>query len=344
MSSTREEYLELIEELKRNAPVLKGKKKSEITKFDKAHHALIESLEGRIEKIDAEIAVSELTSLPHYSVLIQCLQRVTRAKKRLQQRLMLFAQAELRETRTRRSTRKPDYVYDGYNSNEVCSQSRTHVVTISQPLLQDEGDDYKYEDDMDEDDFGNSRKRKQPAAPAPTRRSGRSAVVNKQSTRESSPADSWKNWRGERRSARLGAPPEAQLDGQPEFKRARTEDSVASGTSMEASSSGQNQASNSLRLKDSSAAALKPTEVALEQIAGKKKSRFWVYAVDPGAELMDVDIDGSTTGTDAGDLSRSFTHDSQPETEGTSPEDSRPNSREGFMKDSSLSPIPMDTT
>lgn len=37
----------------------------------------------------------------------------------------------------------------------------------------------------------------------------------------------------------------------------------------------------SLRLKSSSAAALKPTEIALEQIKGKKRSKYWVYAVEP---------------------------------------------------------------
>jgi hypothetical protein len=33
--------------------------------------------------------------------------------------------------------------------------------------------------------------------------------------------------------------------------------------------------------KPSGAAAIKPTEVAIEQVAGRKKSRFWYYAVEP---------------------------------------------------------------
>jgi hypothetical protein len=37
-------------------------------------------------------------------------------------------------------------------------------------------------------------------------------------------------------------------------------------------------------VKTSGAAALKPTEVAMEQIAGRKKSKFWVYAVEPTSE------------------------------------------------------------
>lgn len=38
---------------------------------------------------------------------------------------------------------------------------------------------------------------------------------------------------------------------------------------------------NGLKINISGAAALKPTEIALEQIAGKKRSKFWVYAVEP---------------------------------------------------------------
>lgn len=42
---------------------------------------------------------------------------------------------------------------------------------------------------------------------------------------------------------------------------------------------------NGVRVKTSGAAALKPTEIALEQIAGKKRSKFWVYAVEPVASV-----------------------------------------------------------
>jgi hypothetical protein len=34
------------------------------------------------------------------------------------------------------------------------------------------------------------------------------------------------------------------------------------------------------------AAAIKPTEVALEQITGRKKSRFWYYAVEPASPAV----------------------------------------------------------
>lgn len=96
----------------------------------------------------------------------------------------------------------------------------------------------------------------------------------------------WGQWRGERRSTRLGAPPDTQLDPEPRTKRARTEDSTMSTGSVDAPSTTSHGAKNGLKLKASGAAALKPNEVAMEQIAGKKRSKFWVYAVEPipGAE------------------------------------------------------------
>lgn len=156
--------------------------------------------------------------------------------------------------------------------------------------------------EMEEDEFSsNSRKRK--SAPAPTRRSGRAAAIKQSSKRDVSPADSWKNWRGERRSTRLGAPSETQLDDDRDFKRSRTTDSVASGTSAEGPQPASNGVVNGVKVKKSGAAALKATEVAVEQIAGKKKSKFWVYAVEPvPGELMDVDASTNGNGVVDGSL------------------------------------------
>ena len=82
-------------------------------------------------------------------------------------------------------------------------------------------------------------------------------------------------WRGERRSTRLGAPVETQLD-VPAPKRARTEDSVTSSLDGSGSTTG-----GSIKVKFNGAAAIKPTETVVESVAGKKKSKFWVYAVEP---------------------------------------------------------------
>ncbi|KAF5323365.1 hypothetical protein D9611_005668 [Ephemerocybe angulata] len=316
VSSTREEYIALIDLLKQNGPPEPPKKNHKRTKLEQSHVSLIESLEGRVEAIDAELA------------------RVARVRKKIEQRHALMAQAEIRQTRTRRRTQKPDYVYsNGYDSED------------------DGGDDYRYQDEMDEEDVpGGSRKRK--SAPAPTRRSGR--TTNKPSTREASPADSWKNWRGERRSTRLGAPSDTQLDGEPASKRSRT-DSVASGTSAEDLPSVTNGAINGIKVKHSGAAALKPTEVAVEQIAGKKKSKFWVYAVTETDAPMDVDATTNVNDTNGqsahanGDKADSSTSIQSPVMQNGSPRHS--NGQPDFVQEtldmstkSRSSPFPMDTT
>jgi len=145
----------------------------------------------------------------------------------------------------------------------------------------------------DEDaDFMNSRSdtasastshRRAAATDAGRRRSTRTAVVSNGMKRSAAESDPWTQWRGERRSARLGAPPEAHLD-EPPSKRARTEDTLSakSGVSDVAIDSPVDlPAEKPLPVKQSGAAAVKPTEVAIEQITGRKKSRFWYYAVEP---------------------------------------------------------------
>ncbi|TCD62981.1 hypothetical protein EIP91_006163 [Steccherinum ochraceum] len=160
--------------------------------------------------------------------------------------------AEVRETRTRRKAARVDYAY------------------LNDPDTEDDGDDYVYQEDhepVDDEDFMQDDE-----SVGGRRRSTRS-------TRASNNGHSSGNeWRGERRSTRLGAPTDMQLDGPPP-KRARTVDSTSSGdVQPSASSSG----SKSLRPpKVSGAAAVKPTETAVEAIAGKKKSKFWFYAVEP---------------------------------------------------------------
>jgi hypothetical protein len=67
------------------------------------------------------------------------------------------------------------------------------------------------------------------------------------------------------------------LDGPPP-KRARTEDSTTSSLDAPAGTGG-----NGIKIKVNGAAAVKPTETVVEAVAGKKKSKFWVYAVEPVA-------------------------------------------------------------
>lgn len=252
ISSTREEYIATIESLKASAPP-EPKKGQKRTKLEQSHIALIASLGKRIEVIDAE------------------LNRVHKVRKKIEQRRMLLAQAEVRQTRTRRQTQKPDYVYN----DDVDSED-------------DGGDEYTYQDEDGRDDEyerqfmneanGVRRGRAGSSAVAP-RRSTRTSTMNANGKREGSSDDSWL-WRSERRSSRL-AGGEALLDVEPSRKRARTEESTTSTHSNDVAPPDNHGVSNGVRIKNIGAAALKPTEIALEQIAGKKRSKFWVYAVEP---------------------------------------------------------------
>ena len=141
--------------------------------------------------------------------------------------------------------------------------------------MQDDHDEYKFqeeeeEDDQFEDDEAADDGPVSGRRRASTRRSARAAANG--ATR---PAEEWPDWRGERRSTRLGAPAETQLD-KPVVKRARTEESTGSSREGSVPTS-----AGGLKLKINGAAKVKPTETVVETVAGKKKSKFWVYAVEP---------------------------------------------------------------
>ncbi|KAI0095098.1 hypothetical protein BDY19DRAFT_916277 [Irpex rosettiformis] len=258
--STQQEYITWLDGLKQTTPP-ETKAGERRTKPELSHIALVKAAEDRLSTIEAELV------------------RIQRAKKKIAQRNLLIAQAEVRETRTRRRAR-PDYAY--LNDPEIEDDHEDEY--------RDEGDD-DYDEVMDEDEAGPSTR----ASHNARRRSARATVLNNNGNR-SGPVDDWGDWRGERRSARLGAPAETQLDGPPP-KRARTAESNAS--SLEGASAPQ----KSIKLKSNGAAAIKPTETLVESVAGKKKSRFWVYAVEPVAvpeatedepSSMNVDIIEST--------------------------------------------------
>lgn len=187
------------------------------------------------------------------------------------------------------------------------------------------------DEEFDDEDFLNFREgthatKRRRIVSGGRRRSTRTAVVNGNGKREGS-SDSW-SWRGERRSSRLGAPLDHQFDVEPPHKRARTEESTTSTNSLEVPIT--NGCTSHLKIKVSGAAALKPTEVAMEEIAGKKRSKFWVYAVEPipGAADPAPPEPGSTNGiTPAGNNGNGLdvkSHDStSPEIQGDSMDDER---------------------
>lgn len=60
IASTKEEYLATIEQLKHSAPA-ETKRGQKRTKLEQAHLGLVEVLQSRVEEIDAELTVSDLT-------------------------------------------------------------------------------------------------------------------------------------------------------------------------------------------------------------------------------------------------------------------------------------------
>ncbi|OCH94673.1 hypothetical protein OBBRIDRAFT_788928 [Obba rivulosa] len=252
VSSTRDDYISLAEKLKEGAPS-EPKAGERKTKLEQAHLALLKAMQDRIESIDAELA------------------RIQRARRKIEQRNLLIAQAEVRETRTRRKTSRPDYAY------------------MNDPMSEDDQDEYKfqeqedeeYDEEVDYDDLETFRG--EGPSTANGRRGGR-----RRSTRASNASngkrtaggnDEWGEWRGERRSTRLGGPADAPSNGQ-RNSRARTEDSSISNHSAEVQAPAVS-GGNGLRMKVHGAAAIKPSETAVEAVAGKKKSKFWYYAVEP---------------------------------------------------------------
>ena len=143
--------------------------------------------------------------------------------------------------------------------------------------MQDDGDEYKQEEDDDDLDtgYGRSRGPRRGVVTEGTRRSTRTTTSTSKANGKRIAPDDWTQWRGERRSTRLGAPDTTQdVTIAPEPKRAKTDESSVSAYSDGHSSKGTGPSKES-------AAALKATEFATEQVGGRKKSKFWYYAVEP---------------------------------------------------------------
>lgn len=216
-------------------------------------------------------------------------------RKKLEQKEILRAQAELRTTRTRRQTRRPDYVYGQEYESDVRTNSRSrNDMLLTAPILwnfQEGGDDYTYEEDdddeeqvdqLEEEEFG------EPVGRNGERRSGRIKSLRTTNGNGKRQIDTLGEWRGERRSTRLGV----ATDDVTTNKRARTEErSVSSAASDIIPTSA---ISNGSGVQSSGAASVKPNEVIVDTIAGKKKSRFWVYAVEPVQESASASSSNGT--------------------------------------------------
>lgn len=137
-------------------------------------------------------------------------------------------------------------------------------------LIKDEGDDYTYQEDEEDDRIDGDEDDGR-------RRSQRTAAKNANGKRAS---DAYGDWRVERRSSRIAA--EYEPD-QGERKRARTEERSASSAPSDSLTYPTSE-SNGPAPKENGAAAIKGHEIAMEQVPGKKKSKFWFYAVEPAAQ------------------------------------------------------------
>ena len=145
--------------------------------------------------------------------------------------------------------------------------------------MEDEADFINDDPITDEEDYGGGRSRRprRAAAMAGTerRRSTRTSVTNSNGSRN-------QEWRGERRSTRLGAAQTSDLP--PPAKRPRV---------VESATPSSHEDQMEVDGEPPKPAALRPTEIALPAVPGKKKSKFWFYAVEPNAS-------GTATPTEPG--------------------------------------------
>ncbi|EJD51911.1 hypothetical protein AURDEDRAFT_55949 [Auricularia subglabra TFB-10046 SS5] len=228
-ATTVAEYRKVIDDLKAAYPEQPAGHKKK--KFEQMHLDLIKFLENRAEIVEQEMI------------------RIQKHKKKVEREAEFARQAaEVRGTRTRRATKKPDYVYNDPGSDQ-----------------DDGGDDYNFqEQDEEEDDVDFESVASGPAAP---RRSTRKAVLNGNGKRPAVFDDV--GLHGERRSTRQAAAAAAEWEKEKERapKRARTESPPA----IELPATGGHFPVIAQKHK-----IVKDNEQVVEQVAGKKKSKFWV--------------------------------------------------------------------
>ncbi|KAG8928346.1 hypothetical protein FRC03_009559 [Tulasnella sp. 419] len=299
LSTTRDEYLAAVEKLKDipQAP----KKNGKLGKFAIAQQELTKKLEGeQLGRID-----SELLRLSKVQKRIR--DRIRDKEAREAREALAAAQVELRSTRTRTRTQKVDYVYDMQSDDgddAVRNRRRENGDKTYEDHFEGEEEDADYFDDMDDDDGegGSSRQRTRSGAigSAQLRRSGRSTL--KRSLKESG-----NELKGERRSSQIAKTEED--DGDDDYRPAKRSrvSSVASsaGTSLndDRSVNGNGDAYRTAAAAISSltvsghnkasASSLRNNEKIVENVGGKRKSRFWYYAVEtvPGSTPDQTDAE-----------------------------------------------------
>ncbi|KZO95982.1 hypothetical protein CALVIDRAFT_144765 [Calocera viscosa TUFC12733] len=209
-------------------------------------------------------------------------QRQTKKRKALEVRQNYIALHELRETRTRRQTHKPRYVYDALSEDE-----------------DNNGDDFVVEDDVDFDSDEPEHKRARSSRVLPTRSSGRLSAANAAKEQAEKEVRT-REWRGERRSSRFGGP---SLDDAPasvagpsspgtndtrsEVRRstepitpALDDDELAAQAIFDSVREGKKRKEEQLR-NVGGMSKPREDEVIVEAPKGKKQGKYWFYVAQP---------------------------------------------------------------
>ncbi|CAE6391627.1 unnamed protein product [Rhizoctonia solani] len=258
-----------VEYLKSTLPKPSTGKSTKRPRFEQAHADLVEKLEGaHLEAVDNELT------------------RLERARKRTEKRNMMIAQAELRSTRTRRQTKRPDYVYDADDfeddyaeeNGERSDEEFNGEAESSHTTPEEDMNDYT----PDEDEDGGLRRS--------TRNSGKRARRV-----EERPVG--------RRSARLAA-----NDAETSSTRSGDDDiDITNGKIVKRARTATASPLNVDRLSlEGDDTKSKSTYTKLEPAPGKKASKFWFYAIEsPSGGAGSASIDQESTKGSRNGTSRS---------------------------------------
>ncbi|KAH7334402.1 hypothetical protein B0J17DRAFT_673207 [Rhizoctonia solani] len=267
-SSTREEYMNTIDYLKNTLPKPSTGKSTKRPRFEQAQADLIEKLEGtHLEDVENELA------------------RLERARKRVEKRNMMIAQAELRSTRTRRQTKRPDYVYDaddfeddyGEENGDRSDEEFNGEAESSHTTPDEDMNDYT------PDDEENGRLRR---STRNTGKRGRQVEARPMGRRSARLAAN----DGDNSSTRSGDD-DLDITNGKVIKRARTE--TASPLNVDRLSLEGDDTKSKLYTK-------------LEPAPGKKISKFWFYAIEsPSGGAGSASVDQESSKSSRNDTSRS---------------------------------------
>ncbi|CAE6463851.1 unnamed protein product [Rhizoctonia solani] len=240
-------------------------------RFEQSHADLVEKLEGtHLEAVDNELA------------------RLERVRKRTEKRNMMIAQAELRTTRTRRQTKRPDYVYDADDfeddyaeeNGERSDEEFNGEAESSHTTPDEDMNDYMPDDEENgrlRRSTRNASKRPRQVEARPTgRRSARLAANDADNSSTRSGDDDV----------------DVDITNGKVIKRARTE--TASPLHVDRLSlEGDESKSKSAYIK-------------LEPAPGKKVSKFWFYAIEsPNGGAGSASVDQESTKSSRNGTSRS---------------------------------------